>query len=72
VAGRDADEGPREPAAGRAVELTEPERELLLRALQRYRAAIPTYLKSREDERSLLDVLVRKLGGTPGKGSPRE
>jgi hypothetical protein len=45
----------------RRIELTLAERELLLRACQRYRAAVPTYLKSREEERQLLDVVIEKL-----------
>jgi len=41
--------------------LTEPERDLLLKACQRYRASIPAYLKSGEEERRLLDALVARL-----------
>jgi hypothetical protein len=63
VAGRDSDDRSSGPEPGRVSGLSEEERELLLRALQRYRAAIPSYLKSREEERALLDSLVRKLSG---------
>ena len=47
--------------ASRKLELTQPERELLLRACQRYRAAIPAYLKSTEAERAGLDRLIERL-----------
>jgi len=43
------------------VSLTGPERELLLKACQRYRATIPAYLKSGEAERQLLDAVMAKL-----------
>ncbi len=56
---RDQDES--ESDARCKLELTQSERELLLRACQRYRAAIPTYLKSTEAERALLDRLVERL-----------
>ncbi len=45
----------------RVLELTLAERDLLRRACQRYRAAVPTYLKSKEEERRLLDLLIEKL-----------
>jgi hypothetical protein len=48
-------------SGGCALTLTQAERELLLRACQRYRAAVPTYLKSKEGERRLLDSLIEKL-----------
>jgi hypothetical protein len=54
------DEGDRE-GGGRTVQLTEAERELLIKACQRFRAGIPAYLKSREDERATLDALLAKL-----------
>jgi hypothetical protein len=56
----DPDEGDRE-GGGRNLQLTEGERELLIKACQRYRAGIPTYLKSRENERATLDALIAKL-----------
>jgi hypothetical protein len=43
------------------VAFTPEERELLVRACRRYRAAIPVYLKSGEEERQLLDRLIEKL-----------
>jgi len=46
---------------GRTLQLTEGERELLLKACQRLRSAIPSYLKSKEEERAILDALVEKL-----------
>jgi hypothetical protein len=46
---------------GPVLQLTEAEREILLKACQRYRAGIPAYLKSREEERLALDVLIEKL-----------
>jgi hypothetical protein len=48
--------------AGIGLVLTEAERELLLKACQRYRSSIPAYLKSREEERERLDRLIEKLG----------
>lgn len=54
--------GGSEGAGSRGVVLTAAERELLLKACQRYRAGIPAYLKSRESERALLDALIEKLG----------
>jgi hypothetical protein len=45
----------------RTLALTSAERELLRKACQRYRAAVPTYLKSKEEERQLLDLLLEKL-----------
>ncbi len=55
------DEDGRDAASRRTLELTSAERELLRRACQRYRAAVPTYLKSKDEERQLLDLLIEKL-----------
>jgi hypothetical protein len=57
----DPDQDDRE-GGGRTLQLTEAERELLIKACQRYKAGIPAYLKSREDERATLDALLAKLG----------
>ena len=54
--------GKDEGEPGIVLPLTEAERGLLLKACQRYRAGIPSYLKSREEERQTLDRLIEKLG----------
>ncbi len=55
------EKGDREGGRPRILELSEGERELLLKACQRLRAAIPSYLKSKEEERAILDALLEKL-----------
>jgi hypothetical protein len=57
VSGEDENQG----ESSRVFELKEAERLLLLRACQRYRAGIPAYLKSGEEERILLDRLIERL-----------
>ena len=60
------DDSNRDHEGGCVLDLTGPERELLLRVCERYRATIPSYLKSREAERSEVDGLIRKL--SEGRG----
>ncbi len=45
----------------RSLELTKLECELLRKACLRYRAALPSYLQSKEDERALINRLLEKL-----------
>lgn len=57
----DQEEGSRGGTDAQSVVLTAAERDVLVKACQRYRSTIPAYLKSREDERLLLDALIEKL-----------
>jgi len=43
------------------VILTQGERELLLKACDKYRYTIPTYLKSRQPEIDMLEAIIGKL-----------
>ena len=54
-------QGEQDPQAGRAVQLTDAERELLRRICERYRSTIPSYLKSKEEERATVEALIQKL-----------
>ena len=43
------------------ITLTQVEREILLKACQKYRYTIPAYIKSRQAEMDTLDALLGKL-----------
>jgi hypothetical protein len=43
------------------LSLTKNEREILLKACQKYRHTIPAYLKSRQPEIRLIDAIIEKL-----------
>ena len=49
------------PAPAARLDVSEAERELLLKACKHYRNVIPAYIKSRENERLALDELIKKL-----------
>ena len=46
------------------LEVSDEERELLVRILQRHRSTLPTYLLSMKREIELLDDLLRKLAAS--------
>ncbi len=49
------------PAPTARLDVSEAERDLLLKACKHYRNVIPSYIKSRESERQALDELIKKL-----------
>lgn len=58
-----SEDQPQRPSGSEAnsLRLTPRERAVLLRACQRYRSTIPTYLHTNREELVLLDELLKKL-----------
>jgi len=55
------EEGERHSSSARRVDLDPSELALLLRACRKYRASLPSYLRSAQPELALADELMKKL-----------